>query len=166
MNDNKEPSPTSGMTIEQRILHVGGRNNQAGYVEFGSTQAVQAMISQILRDLPNEQLAPSGQVYGIIDPEYGRIFTIARLLAWSYGYSTCVQGSFTRDLDLLMVPWTDSASPNVEPILNMLAESCDLRVLAKEPTIQPHGRRTWTLVFKKFGDPRYVDLSIFPATPQ
>lgn len=65
-----------------------------------------------------------------------------------------------------MVPWTESAAPNVDPILEMLAESCDLRILAKEPTIRPHGRRTWTLVFKKFGDPRYVDLSIFPATPQ
>lgn len=78
MSSEKEPSPTAGMSIEQRILHVGGRNNQAGYVEFGSAQAVQAMISQILRDLPNEQLAPSGQVFGIIDQEYGRILTIAR----------------------------------------------------------------------------------------
>jgi hypothetical protein len=46
------PSPTSGMNIAQRILHVGGRNNAAGYVEFGSTQAVQALVRQVLRDLP------------------------------------------------------------------------------------------------------------------
>ncbi len=48
-------SPTSGMSIEQRILHVGGRNNAAGYVEFGSVQAVQALVRQVLRDLPRHE---------------------------------------------------------------------------------------------------------------
>jgi len=47
-----QPSPTAGMNIAQRILHVGGRNNAAGYVEFGSTQAVEALVRQVLRDLP------------------------------------------------------------------------------------------------------------------
>lgn len=51
-------SPTSGMTIEQRILHVGGRNNAAGYVEFGSVQAVQALVQQVLRDLPDQAVQP------------------------------------------------------------------------------------------------------------
>lgn len=45
-----KPSPTAGMSIAQRILHVGGRNNAAGYVEFGSTQAVEALIRHVLRD--------------------------------------------------------------------------------------------------------------------
>jgi hypothetical protein len=44
-------SPTSGMNIAQRILHVGGRNNAAGYVEFGSIQAVKALVMQVIRDL-------------------------------------------------------------------------------------------------------------------
>lgn len=48
----QEPSPTAGMNIAQRILHVGGRNNAAGYVEFGSIQAVEALVRQVLRDLP------------------------------------------------------------------------------------------------------------------
>lgn len=47
----QEASPTAGMTIAQRILHVGGRNNAAGYVEFGSIQAVEALVRQVLRDL-------------------------------------------------------------------------------------------------------------------
>ena len=46
-------SPTSGMNIAQRILHVGGRNNEAGYIEFGSIQAVEALVFQVLRDLPS-----------------------------------------------------------------------------------------------------------------
>lgn len=45
-------SPTAGMNIAQRILHVGGRNNAAGYIEFGSIQAVEALVRQVLRDLP------------------------------------------------------------------------------------------------------------------
>jgi len=43
--------PTFGMNIAERILHVGGRNNAAGYVEFGSIQAVQALVRQYLRDM-------------------------------------------------------------------------------------------------------------------
>lgn len=46
----REPSQTAGMSIEQRILHVGGRNNSAGYVEFGGVQAVEALVRQVLRD--------------------------------------------------------------------------------------------------------------------
>ena len=50
-----KPSPTAGMNIAERILHVGGRNNAAGYVEFGSIQAVEALINQVLRDLPAQE---------------------------------------------------------------------------------------------------------------
>lgn len=46
----KSSSPTAGMNIAERILHVGGRNNAAGYIEFGSIQAVQALVRQVLRD--------------------------------------------------------------------------------------------------------------------
>lgn len=52
-------SPTAGMNIAQRILHVGGRNNDAGYVEFGSIQAVEALVRQVLRDLPAPATADS-----------------------------------------------------------------------------------------------------------
>lgn len=43
----------------------------------------------------------------IADPDYARIFTQARILAWQYGYACLAHGSFTRDLDLLLVPWAD-----------------------------------------------------------
>ena len=52
-----KPSPTAGMNIAQRILHVGGRNNAAGYVEFGSIQAVEALVRQVLRDQPAREAA-------------------------------------------------------------------------------------------------------------
>ncbi len=44
-------SPTQGMTLGQRIAHVGGRENAQGYVEFGSPMAVNALIQHVLRDL-------------------------------------------------------------------------------------------------------------------
>lgn len=50
-------SPTAGMNLVQRILHVGGRNNAAGYVEFGSIQAVEALVKQVLRDQPTNLCA-------------------------------------------------------------------------------------------------------------
>lgn len=53
--DEREPSSTAGMNIAQRILHIGGRNNAAGYVEFGSIQAVEALVRQVLRDLPQHR---------------------------------------------------------------------------------------------------------------
>lgn len=55
LTDEQVPSPTAGMNIAQRILHVGGRNNAAGYVEFGGIQAVEALVLQVLRDLPQHR---------------------------------------------------------------------------------------------------------------
>jgi hypothetical protein len=47
----KEKSPTFGMTLSERIAHVGGRENTAGYIEFGSVMAVNALIHHALRDI-------------------------------------------------------------------------------------------------------------------
>lgn len=44
-------TPTSGMNLGERIKHVGGRDSENGYVEFGSIMAVHALISHVLRDL-------------------------------------------------------------------------------------------------------------------
>lgn len=46
-----ERSATHGMTLGERIAHVGGRTNAQGYVEFGSPMAVNALIQQVLRDI-------------------------------------------------------------------------------------------------------------------
>ena len=99
----------------------------------------------------------------IIDPDYARIFTKARLLAWSYGYSCCLQGSLTRDLDLLLTPWEERASAASLPVIvAMLADSEGLTIQG-EPTQKPHSRLAWTLLFPAFGDPRFVDVSGFPG---
>ena len=45
-----EKSATHGMSLHQRILHVGGRENAQTYIEFGSVAAVRALVAQVLRD--------------------------------------------------------------------------------------------------------------------
>ena len=50
--NEREPSPTAGMSLGERIAHVGGRTNAQGYIEFGSPMAVNALIQHVLRDLP------------------------------------------------------------------------------------------------------------------
>ncbi len=55
---------TQGMTLGQRIAHVGGRENAQGYVEFGSPMAVHALIQHVLRDFHRQgpvNLAPTQQ---------------------------------------------------------------------------------------------------------
>ncbi len=97
----------------------------------------------------------------IHDPDYARIFTIARLLAYDEGYALTLNGSFTRDLDLVAVPWTDQACAP-EKLVARIEQSCDLRNVHGNPSQKPHGRLAWSLHFKAFGDPRCVDLSVMP----
>jgi len=45
-------SPTHGMSLDERIEHVSGRTNTAGYIEFDNVMAVSALIDHVLRDSP------------------------------------------------------------------------------------------------------------------
>ncbi|UOF79469.1 Zn-ribbon protein [Caudoviricetes sp.] len=111
---------------------------------------------------------PVAQVFGVTDPDYARVFTQARIIAWQYGYACLAHGSFTRDLDLLLVPWTDAAqADDVEYFAPRIADAAGLKVSAHPPSIKSHGRKAWTLLFPGFADPRWVDLSVLApvATP-
>lgn len=100
--------------------------------------------------------------YGIIDPDYGRIYTVVRKLAWEEGYAIGLHGSFTRDLDLMAVPWTDRAREAEHLVDRILASHLKLkRAYPDQPSAKPHGRKVWTLMLPEFGDPRFVDLSVF-----
>jgi hypothetical protein len=103
---------------------------------------------------------PTGAPYGIIDPDYGRVYTIARKLAWEEGYAIGLHGSFTRDLDLIAVPWAERAC-EAEHLIRRIVDATGLK-LRDGVVVKPHGRRAWTLKFPTFGDPRFVDLSVMP----
>ena len=98
----------------------------------------------------------------MLDPDYGRIFTIARCVAWQEGFALCLHGTATRDLDLLAVPWVAKGNLDAEQLVARIADATGLKVNGP-PTEKPHGRKAWTLVFPGFADPRWVDLSIMPA---
>lgn len=107
----------------------------------------------------------------ILDPDYARIFTQARIIAWQYGYACVAHGSFTRDLDLLLVPWEPTARPNHDHLVKLIAQAGSLRfrdgkdVLESTPewNEKPHGRRAVSLYFPGFHDRRWVDISIMPC---
>lgn len=132
--------------------------------ERASTKGRETADDVGIRETLHEAPVP----YGIIDPDYARVFTIARCIAWSEGYALMMHGSFTRDLDLAAVPWTEKATDPEHLVRRIVSNLDDLELLVKGPkapsqaTHKPHGRLAWTLTFKAFGDPRFVDLSVTP----
>ena len=62
----QESSPTAVMNLGERIAHIGGRTNEAGYIEFGSVQAVHALIQQVLRDYPTAAPQPSDDAKDVL----------------------------------------------------------------------------------------------------
>ena len=105
--------------------------------------------------------ADDGRVYGIIDPDYGRVYTMVRKLAWEEGYAIGLHGSFTRDLDLIAVPWIDKPC-EPEHLVRRILAATGLTSMHGNPGTKPQGRLVWTLLFPAFGDPRFVDLSVIP----
>lgn len=105
---------------------------------------------------------PVGLPYGIIDPDYARAFTIIRATAWSYGYAVAMQGSFTRDLDLLVVPWTEHAAIGHEEMLRQFERTTGLKRIAGFNQ-KPKGRVSCSLALPGFADPRWIDISFTPA---
>lgn len=108
------------------------------------------------------QQPSSAPHYGIIDPDYARVFTVARCLAWAEGYALAMHGSFTRDLDLIAVPWADTVCAP-DHLIARIADAADLKVNGAAGT-KPHGRRAYTLLFKGFADPRWIDISVLPRS--
>lgn len=119
--------------------------------------------------------APAAPAYGIIDPDYARIYTQARIIAWQYGYACVMHGSFTRDLDLLLVPWEARAYDNHEQLLKLIADACGLQFrdgvkpvykAVADWTEKPHGRKSCSLFFPEAADRRWIDISVLPCTPK
>lgn len=100
--------------------------------------------------------------YGIIDPDYARAYTIIRRIAWMEGYAIGMHGSFTRDLDLIAVPWADHACEPLH-LIKRCAEAANL-YYRSEPVTKPHGRLAYMLHLPHFRDPRVIDFSVMPRS--
>lgn len=125
----QEPSPTAGMNIAQRILHVGGRNNAAGYVEFGSIQAVEALVRQVLRDQPQREpvAQPSQQdipdiLAGALGVSRGTAYQLMREVlaeqpapvaatAWQQGYNQGVADERTSEANIGIAGFDAKVNP-------------------------------------------------------
>lgn len=123
-----------------------------------------------LRDVPvthpsaGPAVREEGLPYGIIDPDYAAFFTVARLVAWSYGYGVGLHGSFTRDLDLILVPWTDRANPDPDHVLKNIESRSGWKRIKDDGSKHPHGRLVWTLTSRRFECPRFIDIGFMPLT--
>lgn len=99
----------------------------------------------------------------ILDPDYARIYTQARVSAWQYGWAIALHGSGSRDLDLLLVPWIEKPGAGHEHVVKWIAMNTGTKLVG-EPSQRPHGRLTYTLHLPD--DVRWVDLSVMPMTPR
>lgn len=155
------PLPVAYTGSPDEMWSEEGATFIAAAVNF--VRALLASPEPVMREVPGEPHA-----YGIIDPDYARVFSVARCIAWSEGYALVMHGSFTRDLDLVALPWEESATEPEHLVKRITLALDDLSLLVKKPgepsqaTVKPHGRLAWTFTFKTFGDPRFVDLSVMP----
>lgn len=107
--------------------------------------------------------ASRSPAYGIIDPDFARAYTIIRRIAWMEGYAIGMHGSFTRDLDLIAIPWADHACDPLH-LVKRIAEASGWRY-ASEAIAKPHGRVAYMFFHAHFRDPRNIDFSIMPRVP-
>jgi hypothetical protein len=88
------------------------------------------------------------------------IYPALKEKAYECGYALAIHGSCVRDLDVIAVPWVDSAKTPVELVTNL----CEVFHVSpnhplKEPAIKPHGRLAWSIPLW-WG--AYIDLSVMP----
>lgn len=92
----------------------------------------------------------------------------------SLGYAVAVHGSLARDLDLVAVPWIESAA-SAEILVDAMCKAVDGFIrndaapsrwdrTTSSPQAKPHGRRAWTIRFA--GHRFYIDLSVMPTNKE
>ena len=91
-----------------------------------------------------------------------------RNVARQHDYAVGVHGSQTRDLDLIVAPWTAEATPDPAEVIDSIVAA--LPVVHAGPEERPHGRVGWALRFvsgiSQGIDAWYIDVSVFkPASP-
>lgn len=87
-----------------------------------------------------------------------------RAIAKEHGYAACLHGSMERDLDLVMVPWTEGAT-DAETLIDAMRKTFSIfeqQEERREPTLKPHGRRGWVVML---GGHAYMDISVMPRLP-
>lgn len=100
---------------------------------------------------------------------YASFFGILQGIANKHGYALAVHGSFTRDMDLIAVPWTEEAAPHLDMLREMFRvigwSSSDAEEVPYHGEVEqkPHGRVAYTI---HTGGGGYVDISIIQLQQQ
>lgn len=96
---------------------------------------------------------------------YASIYPLLRNIALGYHYSLAIHGSLLSDMDLIAIPWSDSASDEHYPMLKamgkMLGEEWTDEYISKMSELKPHGRIAYSLGMD--GGGTYLDISFMPA---
>lgn len=88
-----------------------------------------------------------------------------QLAARGCGYALAVHGSKARDIDIVAIPWTVSASEPellVARLAGVIAGTLGRAYPSKEWADKPHGRKAVTIITT--GDAEF-DISIMPLLP-
>ena len=99
---------------------------------------------------------------------YAVLYAELRQVALNHGYALAIHGSLHRDLDLIAVPWTDSAAAE-ETLVKAITEAARGFIQSGNPEEKPHGRHAYTILLGGCSatippDQRatYIDLSVTP----
>lgn len=101
-------------------------------------------------------------------PAFAALYPTLCKAAREYGYALAIHGTLQRDMDLIAVPWTDTAMPSDELVEALIgvsdgwiihrAEGNDLND-GTSPKQKPHGRVAWSIYIS---EGVYLDLSVMP----
>ena len=111
---------------------------------------------------------PRPTTHAAMTREYYRVLIAPlRHVAERYGYALTVHGSLGTDIDLVAVPWRESAAPaaDVAEAIRATAEivigRADVRPGDPNPMKKPCGRLAWSFYLGPWsGDVPYIDLSV------
>lgn len=103
---------------------------------------------------------------------YRALIAALRYRARSCGYALAVHGSLRTDIDLIAVPWRDSAV-SAEYLAEAIRKAAEqiigiarCRTGDEQPTKKPCGRLAWSFYLQPEGmEGPYIDLSVIPNLP-
>jgi hypothetical protein len=93
---------------------------------------------------------------------YAHYYGILKEVAESHGYALALHGSFSRDMDLIAVPWIETPKPAIDMLIAFRKQIGIHRFDGKAYdsfTDKPHGRTAYTI---ETGGGGYIDISVLP----
>jgi hypothetical protein len=103
---------------------------------------------------------------------YAVLYQSLREESFNHGYALALHGSLQKDLDVVAIPWTESAG-DVEDLVRALCDKAGGLITpgskkrpdgswerVEYPVSKPHGRLAYTIHLG--GEGGYIDLSVMP----